>query len=195
MTDLHHVVFKGQLTDGISADTAKQKLAGLFKISPAQAATMLSGKSVYIKKNVDIETAKKYQAAMHKVGALAVIVDASETISTSNAQAPQPTNQNNQPVNSSQVALPGHSASSAVPDTTPPQTQVALLNSQVDTTGLSMATAGAELQTTTPEPIALVVDLTGLSLAEPGAVVLSNPEIPPTLQIDTSGLSLDESFT
>lgn len=199
MTDQHHVVFKGQLTDGTSADAAKEKLAGLFKISAAQAASMLTGKSVYIKKNIDLATAKKYQAAMHKAGAVAVIVHASEADSPTNASATpagssSTITQTAKPV-TTQVTLPGHSASSAVPDTTPPQTQVALQSSNVDTSGLSMASAGVELQTAPPETVAPEVDLTGLSLAEPGAVVLHNPETPPTLHIDTSALSLDESFT
>lgn len=199
MTDQqHHVVFKGQLIEGVSADVVKQKLAALFKISVTQAEAMLTGKPVYIKKNVDVNTAKKYQAAMQKAGAVANIVSANETSPAANANASSSASTTTAAVknssSSANVKLPGDSASSEIPNTTAPQTSVAL-NTNADISGLSMAATGSDLQTSVPETQKANVDVSGISMAEPGAAIISEPVDIPAINIDTGELSLEETFT
>ena len=183
----HHVVFKGQISDDANVDTVKQKLAALFKINIAQAEAMLGGKPIYIKKNVDLATAKKYQAAMQKAGAVADIISP-----TSNAEkaAPKASTGNNTANKSSAVILPGSAASSAVPETEAPQTQVSL-SADADIAGISMAATGADLQTT-PNPISTPeFDLSELSMAAAGEGTLSKEQEKVTVDIDTSDLSLE----
>ncbi len=191
----NHVVFKGQLAADVAEDIAKQKLAALFKINVAQAEAMLSGKPVFIKKNVDLPTAQKYQAAMQKAGAIAEIVSstAAPVKEVKEAAAQNTSNTAKTAAStaaSSSVALPGNNATTDIPETQAPQTSVAL-NAQVDTSAISMAETGSILQNTAQEVAEPELNLDGLSLAAAGEGELSQENDIPAVKIDTSGLSLE----
>lgn len=187
MSEQNHVVFKGQLADGVNADLAKQKLAAMFKINVAQAEAMLGGKPVYIKKNVDLATAKKYQAAMLKAGAVAEIVSPA---AAQPAQNTAPAAKAPAAASGSAAILPGSSANSEIPDTNAPQTMVKM-DANTDISSISMAETGAELQTAPVEAAEPALDLNGLSLAEAGADVQTAKADDPALNIDTSSLSME----
>lgn len=188
-----HVVFKGQIAPGVDAETVKEKLANLFKVNLAQAEAMLSGKPVYIKKNVDLATAKKYQAAMQKAGAVANIIPVEQATAKPEATAAQ--TQAKPPITKAApaagIALPGSTATIAIPDTDAPKTTVKIDTSSTDISAISMAETGTALQDTQEEIPMPEVDIADLSLAAAGEGELSHNNDVPPLQIDTSGLSID----
>lgn len=86
------IYFSGQALEGFSIDQVKQNLAKLFKLDDTKIARLFTGKPVIIKKNLDIEKAKQYQAALLKAGAKIQIkqgTDASQTQAPPSPSIPQ----------------------------------------------------------------------------------------------------------
>ena len=67
------VVFRGQIVKNFELEQVKDNLVQLFKSSPEAVDKLFSGKEVAIKKSLDYTTAMKYQSALKKAGALALI--------------------------------------------------------------------------------------------------------------------------
>lgn len=67
------VVFRGQIIKTMSLDEVKVNLGNLFKSSPEAIEKLFNGGEVAIKKSLDYTTAMKYQSAIKKTGALALI--------------------------------------------------------------------------------------------------------------------------
>ncbi len=67
------VVFRGQTIKNIPLEDVKTNLVGLFKSSPEAVEKLFGGSEVAIKKSLDYSTAMKYQSALKKAGALALI--------------------------------------------------------------------------------------------------------------------------
>ncbi len=207
-TALYNVVFNGKIAEATSAAAVTSKLAAIFKIGEDKAAAMMSGKTIYIKKSVDEATAKKYQAVLANAGAIAQLVAVNTEAPASTAPAapasqaapsaqPQSSpaqqgQQAQQPVSSSKIPLPGHSATSPVPDKAAPGTSVAKpipQSSSLD--GISLAAPGTELLINSTETAEPDIDLSGITLAENDNTPLSGNKPQKTLEIDTKGLSLE----
>lgn len=69
------VVFTGKLVEGADAGEVTTNLARLFKTDPARIGVLLSGKRFVIKKDLDEKTAKAYQLAIEKAGAVANVLE------------------------------------------------------------------------------------------------------------------------
>lgn len=76
----YKVVFKGAVAEGFELEQVKRNLQASFKYDEATIAKLFSGQAVTIKRNLDLETAKKYAAAFAKVGALCEIVKKSPSV-------------------------------------------------------------------------------------------------------------------
>jgi len=74
----YRVVITG-VNNGFSHDQVIKGLAGLFKIPEDQAKNIVRHGSFTVKKNIDLQTAVKYQAALQSKGAVAVIEDEEAT--------------------------------------------------------------------------------------------------------------------
>jgi hypothetical protein len=86
----YNIVFAGQVKDDLDIESVSIKLAKLFKTDDAGIARLFSGKQVLIKKGVDLETAKKYQAAIEAAGAVVTIQkQLADTDNTASAQDPK----------------------------------------------------------------------------------------------------------
>ena len=70
MTDRYKVVFTGKIQDGLDLESVKENLCGLFKTDKDRINRLLSNPPVAIKKDLDLATARKYQSAIEKVGAI-----------------------------------------------------------------------------------------------------------------------------
>ena len=68
------VVFSGKIAAGASADRVKANVAKLFKVEVAKVERLFTGARVAIKKGLDEATAKKYQMALAKAGAICDVV-------------------------------------------------------------------------------------------------------------------------
>lgn len=68
-----HVVFHGELTGELPHETVKDNLAGLFRLSEERAEALFSGKPVVVKRGIDEATARKFESAFRKAGAVCEI--------------------------------------------------------------------------------------------------------------------------
>ncbi|MGB5831392.1 MAG: hypothetical protein WBG92_05305 [Thiohalocapsa sp.] len=71
--DNYSVVFFGELLKKADGDRTRQRLQAWFKLDDAQLTNLLSGRRVVVKRDVDLDTASRYQAAFRKAGAKALI--------------------------------------------------------------------------------------------------------------------------
>jgi hypothetical protein len=65
------VFFRGDIVAGQAVVEVKERLAGLFKLEAAQVEQLFSGRPTAIRRNLDEASAKKYEQALLKIGALA----------------------------------------------------------------------------------------------------------------------------
>ncbi|MGB1221819.1 MAG: hypothetical protein ACPG43_09785, partial [Alcanivoracaceae bacterium] len=71
---MHRIIFTGQVQDGHDREQVKQRFSQLFRINdPARLEKLFSGQPITLKKDLDGDSARKYQAAIIKAGALVAI--------------------------------------------------------------------------------------------------------------------------
>jgi len=80
------IIFTGDIVDGADISTVKIKAAQLFRLDEAKLAILFRGKRTALKKNVDNDTAQKYQKILKNIGMITVL----QSHGTTNASlAPQ----------------------------------------------------------------------------------------------------------
>ncbi len=207
------VVFSGKLVEGAVLEQVKARVAAMFKVEVAKVERLFSGATVSIKKGLDEATAKKYQMALHKAGAVCRIVDrAAATLAKTPAARPVAAQPAARPKAAPAQAVTGNAAAKLglqksvvkappqglgelggahidAPGTTLVEHQE-IPEPQIDTTGLSLDQVGVELSAheEIPEP---QVDISALSLGEAGEA-LGEEKPFEELEIDVSALDLDE---
>lgn len=203
------IAFSGELVEGADPAQVRKNLAQLFKTSPDQVEKLFSGKRVALKKDLDQQTALKYQAVLKKAGAVTVVVNTAVPAAAKAEQSttqPQPAAAPKAPA----AAAKGESIESvtrAVVKAAPTdmsafegvvvdQPGVVLIEHtdipmpDIDTSELSMAEVGVEL-VKHEAPVPLQVDTSELSMAEAGVDLVKHEEAAP-LQVDTSAMSMAE---
>lgn len=199
------VVFAGRIAEGASVEQVKGNVAKLFKVEVAKVERLFSGAKVALKKGLDEATAKKYQMALAKAGALCEVVKVAATAqksspapqakSTPTASALHPEQKDIAGLTKS-VVKPAPTELGGLASVTLEQPGAVLVEHQevaplqVDTGGLSLDAPGATL-VEHEEVAAPEVDTSALSVAEPG-VELGKEEAVAPLQVDLSGMSMDE---
>jgi len=83
----YNLIFQGKIIDGASLDEVKSNIARLFKADAEKTATLFSGKTIVIKKNLDSESTKKYLAILKKAGAVIQAIKIEETSSPSDSMS------------------------------------------------------------------------------------------------------------
>ncbi len=73
MESLYNVYFAGEVLDGHSRDSVREKLGKLFNADEATLNKLFSGKPQLLKRECDKGTALKYQQAIERAGAKALI--------------------------------------------------------------------------------------------------------------------------
>ena len=68
------IYFLGEMLPDADPTAVRQGVARLFKIDPAKADRLFSGKALRVKHGVDVDAASRYRAAFRDVGALVQIV-------------------------------------------------------------------------------------------------------------------------
>lgn len=197
------VVFSGKLVEGAVLEQVKAKVAAMFKVEVTRVERLFSGATVSIKKGVDEATAKKYQMALHKAGAICQVVNRAPAAAAA-APAPAP--------KAAPAEAPAASAAelglqkTVVKETPQSLGELDGVNidapgvtlvehedipvPQIDTAALSLDQVGVELteHEEIPEP---QVDISALSLGETGEI-LGSEEPEEELEIDVSALDMDE---
>jgi hypothetical protein len=190
------VIYQGETVPGASIEKVKANVAKLFKAPAAKVEPLFSGKRIVIKKNLDETTARKYQMALKRAGALVRIVATPTSAPQPRKPAPRP-----QAPSAARPAPPTPSGrrapagAGALEGATLDKPGVVLVEPErveepvIDISHLSMDKPGATL--VEPEKVSPPqVNTDGLSLDEPG-VTLVEPDKTPPLQVDISGLSMD----
>lgn len=189
------VVFSGRIAEGASVDQVKGNVAKLFKVEVAKVERLFSGARVAIKKGIDEATAKKYQMALAKAGALCEVVNAA-AVKPEQAEPTPP---------SPKAATPAPAAASPAATVSEIQSAPEAPASGPGLTKYVVKEApgdlGAFANATLDEPGAVLVehqdvpppelDLSGLSMDMPGAVLGEHEEVPPP-ELDLSGISMAE---
>ncbi|MCH9672265.1 MAG: hypothetical protein K0U93_12525 [Gammaproteobacteria bacterium] len=173
------VVFDGQTAAGADPTQVRENLAKLFKTEPARIEPMFSGNRAVIKTGLNEATARSYQTALAKAGAMTEVV----------AVAPKGGNGPPSPSPSpSQTASPTPAEPQAAPAVTEP--------APVET-----PSAAAPVLAARDAPARLAPDANGnlppppvapdFDVAEPGAQ-LADPTVVEPAKIDTSHLEMAE---
>lgn len=92
-TKLFDIVLTGELIESISSAAAVESLANLFKISTERAQQLFNAAPKVVKAGLDADTAKKYQAAIEKLGLkveVRPVASAEESSLTEAVQNPVP---------------------------------------------------------------------------------------------------------
>ena len=71
----YKLVFDGTISDGYQVDDVKKNLASILKANENQIELLFSKPEVVIKKNLDYESAMKYQQAMQKAGTICKVME------------------------------------------------------------------------------------------------------------------------
>jgi len=169
------VIFRGQTIKNFDIAEVKSNLVNLFKSSPEAVEKLFCGEEVVVKKSLDYTTAMKYQSALKKAGALALIkeieVNSPATTTTTDQAVSNSFNQTQQTRQSIQPNQPSESintptvetnqAPQPAPDDSASSLTVAEVGAQilpdkvyekreVDTSDLSLAAAGERIMPKKP---------------------------------------------
>lgn len=189
------IVFRGELTGELPRDAVKRNLAGLFKLSDDRAEALLSGKPIVIRRGIDQATARKFESAFRKAGAVCEIrpagdqgragtpsptreAPAAKAAGDSTRDSGTPATRPQQAAGSTvsagdphgtviDMAVPADVGSLALDDSdTPLQPAARARPPAIDTSGLELATDDKPLSET-PRAKAPEIDTSGLSLEPP----------------------------
>jgi ribosomal protein L23 len=202
------VVFSGKLSEGATLEQVKSNVAALFKVEVAKVERLFSGATVSIKKGLDEASAKKYQLALLRAGAICQVIDrdvaptapvaaaapVAPAAPAEAAVAPPATDSSTLGLQKSVVKAPpaGLGEMSGVSVDAPGITLVEhqeVAAPQIDTSALSMDQVGAELaeheEVTAPQ-----VDVSGISMGEAGEILVAAEPVE-EFEVDISELSMD----
>ncbi|MFW2372709.1 MAG: hypothetical protein ACN4GM_06265 [Gammaproteobacteria bacterium] len=189
--DLFEVAFSGGIADGADPAQVRANIGKMFKADEAKLNQLFSGSRVVIKKNIDRQTAMKYQAAMKKAGAICEVKALAATSSPASAQVTAAQTTRSAPARRPQPRPAAVTSGDVppVPDTDP----LHITGGQISDLSASVAPVGSDVQDAKPDIPEPALDLTGLSMAPPGSDLgeLKNKAEPPPP--DTTGLSLVDS--
>jgi hypothetical protein len=185
------ILFAGEILQGFSRESVEENIARLFKASPDTVARLMDGGTHVLKRGTDRDTAIKYETALERAGARAILRAAAvEPAAAATSAPPAPAPAAPAPVAATSTPGSALSLAPAGADMLAPHERRAIEAVAVDTSGITlaspfMANAGTAL---TPPP---APDTSHISIAAPGADLRegrSSPAPPPPP--DTSALSL-----
>ena len=191
--ELFEVAFSGQISDAADLNDVKSNFAKMFNADEAKLAQLFSGKRIIIKKNIDQQTAVKYQTALQRAGAICEVKSLSANQAVTPNRNPSPT-----ATPAPAAAVPARPAP-VIPKAPvdygdvapPPRTDpLGITGNQIAELSATIAPVGSELQSEIKEVPAPAIDITDLEVAPVGSDIGSgkkNPDPPPP---DTTGLSM-----
>lgn len=195
------IIFDGSVINGSNVDDVKGNLQTIFKLDSESINKLFCGTPIAIKKNLDRQTATRYQTALTKAGANIQLVLHRE----SNSENTQPANVSNKDSDASHSGelsiLPrGSDLLSVSERTTVPEVAINVDHLQLEkanpflvddapvTPAMGQATASAE-PTYPAMDVAIATDT--ITLASPGADIGDQNSLPPLMDINTDYLDID----
>jgi len=202
------VSFSGQLIDGADLTQVKNNVAKLFKTEVQNIEVMFSGKRVVIKRNLDQQTATKYQAVMKNAGAMCELSENKPVVTQEySADNPPPISQPEpeagvtssvsqvQTANTESAAMPAPASNmDSVTIASPGETIMEherVEPPQIDISAISIDDSRKNLveHIPVPEPD---IDISSMSIDSSGDNLIQNEQIVEP-EIDISALSMDEA--
>lgn len=216
MEKRYNVYFAGQILEGFDAAQVRAALAGLFKADEATLQKLFSGKAQLIKKSCDKSTALKYKQAMEKAGArpvikalqaeteappspattppaqtaadrIAALASAPDTAGFAGSGQPPPASATAQQSDSLDLCPEGTAVLRMEERSKP-------LESDIDTSGLTVDTAAQRLSEEAPPPPP-APDTQHLELGDIGDPIPSLPAQQAALNPDIGGIDLSPEGT
>jgi len=172
--ELFEVVFRGDVVAGQPVAEVKQRLVQLFNADAARIDQMFFGRPVVVKRNLDRETAERYQSSLLKAGALVDIRKTAEVEHTTSE-------------------ILGTETSSAEPEASAVQATPPQVPKNID---FGVAPVGADVLSPSEQkefkPVE--VDTSELSVADAGADILADEDKKEFVaqDVDTSSLTVDK---
>ena len=188
MSELYEVAFYGEIAEGANPDQVKTNIAKMFKADENKLAHLFSGKRIIIKKNIDEQTARKYQVAIKNAGAVCEIknlaqADTPPASTTSAEPVAQPAAPQTIPVSKSDYS--DHDIPPA-PQTVP----LDITGDQISDLNASVAPVGSDMQDMVEEAVAPPPVPEGITLAPVGSDLAEHEEKSAPPIPDTSGMSI-----
>ena len=186
--DMYEVAFSGEIVAGADLEQVKQAVASLFKADEKKLAQLFSGKRIVIKKNITLDMAQKYQAALQKAQAVCelknlsaeALVEAIEISAPESSASETSAEKPQQPVKTFD-----HNIAPA-PDTDP----LHIKADNIADLNASVAELGSDLQDEIKEVEFVEPDLSDLSVAPVGSDIGDEQPKPKAPDLDISHLSL-----
>ena len=192
--ELFEVAFCGEINDTADLDEVKAKFAKMFNADENKLTHLFSGKRIVIKKNIDAQTAAKYQTAIERVGAICEL----KSLSTSNQITPAADLKPeavSTPPSPPPPAAPMQTTYTAAGDygdvSPPPELEpLGITADQIDDLSATIAPVGSELQDEIKEAAEPVIDISDLDMAPAGSTIDPGKKEPDPPPPDTSGITL-----
>ncbi|HEY7772857.1 MAG TPA: hypothetical protein VIC26_06735 [Marinagarivorans sp.] len=185
------LVFSGQVLPRQEVSVVKANMAALFKASSAQIDALFSGKTVVLKRNLDLAAANRYRVAIKKAGARVDLVKAGAA-QTAAAKAPAPQAQPASHDTATARAKAPERAPAALSES-PAAASPAAGNLQA-AAQFELAEVGAHLSDGVASDVPLV-DAPDFEVFNPGSDLLTEAEKNTFVakEVDTSSLSLRDN--
>lgn len=181
----YDILFEGEVLPGHEPGAVAENLGKLFKANAETVAKLMGGGVHALKRGADRETALKYQSAMQRAGAKAILREVSGGADAPSTGAPAPAPSGSTPPASTITLAPV--GGDLLSESERRRVQAV----EVDTSHIKLASVfAAEPERVAPPP---APDVSHLSVAAPGADLLPDraPEETPAPP-DTSALSIAE---
>jgi hypothetical protein len=190
------VIFSGELSAGVVPEQVKGNVAALFKVEVAKVERLFSGATVAIKKGLDEATAKRYQQALLRAGAICQVVERA-AVPPADSPAPPVVEEDSSALGLQKSVVKAaptglgelEGASVDAPGVTLVEHQE-VAAPQIDTSKLSLEQADTELPQH-EEVVAPQVDVSALSMGEPGEILVEAEPVE-ELEVELGELSMDE---
>lgn len=186
MDEKYRLIFSGELLDGQHRAVVKRRLIELLKLKDGQVEKLFSGQPVVLKRDVDRETAARYQALFKKAGGQLRVK--SETpaegapVAENVAEKPAPASMEGRPAAVVGIEAPDFKVQSTW---FPP---AAAASAEIEAPDYAVAAVGSDLTDKKSAPIATVAEV-DFDLAEVGADLLTERKDAPV--VDLGPLAFD----
>jgi len=191
----YDILFAGEILAGNHRDTVADNLARLFKATPETVDRLMDGGLHVLKRGTDRETALKYESAMQRAGARAILrevaAESAPTPPPPQTPAPAPVPPDPAPARTAGPDATGLSLAPPGSEVLAPHERRSVDGVVVDTSGIALASVFAAPSGTDRPPPPAAPDTSHISIAAPGADLLEGHHAPaPPPPPDTAALSL-----
>lgn len=186
--ELFEVAFSGQIREGENPEDVKARVGKMFNADEAKIAQLFSGNRIVIKKNIDQQTAAKYETALNRVGAGCEVKSMSPPPEVVAAASTPPPAESPAAV----APTPGPVSDVDYGDIAPPPKTdpLGITGDEIEDLSVSIAPIGSALQDDIKQVEEPQIDISDFAVAPVGANLGSGKKQADPPPPDTTGLSM-----